>query len=119
MNMPFNCGCAAPASASANACATPVACFSPIAAEYVALGAAIGSNCEPCLKYHVAAALKVGITLPDIAKAVAMAAKVKETPARAILKLAEQLTQTGGESAGASCAAPAPGSTAGCGCSAA
>jgi len=119
MNMPFNCGCAAPAPASNNACATPVASYSPIAAEYVALGAAIGANCEPCLKYHVAAALKVGITLPDIAKAVAMAAKVKETPARAILKLAEQLTQTGGESAGASCAAPAPGSTAGCGCSAA
>ena len=119
MNMPFNCGCAAPAPASNNASATPVAGFSPIAAEYVALGAAIGANCEPCLKYHVAAALKVGITLPDIAKAVAMAAKVKETPARAILKLAEQLTQTGGESAGASCAAPAPGATAGCGCSAA
>jgi RNA polymerase sigma-70 factor (ECF subfamily) len=123
MNMPFNCGCAAPAPApapaSAPACATPVAGFSPIAAEYVALGAAIGANCEPCLKYHVAAALKVGISLPDIAKAVAMAAKVKETPARAILKLAEQLTQNGGESAGASCAAPAPGSNAGCGCSAA
>jgi len=117
MNMPFNCGCAAPA--SANTCAAPVAGFSPIAAEYVALGAAIGANCEPCLKYHVAAALKVGITLPDIAKAVAMAAKVKETPARAILKLAEQLTQTGGGSAGASCGAPAPDAAAGCGCSAA
>jgi AhpD family alkylhydroperoxidase len=116
MNIPSNCGCAA--SAPVNTCATPVAGFSPIAAEYVALGAAIGANCEPCLKYHVAAALKVGITLPDIAKAVAMAAKVKETPARAILKLAEQLTQTGGENAGISCAAPAPGATAGCGCSA-
>ena len=116
MNMPFNCGCAAPAPASANACATPVAGFSPIAAEYVALGAAIGANCEPCLRYHVAAAVKVGITLPDIAKAVAMAAKVKETPARAILKLAEQLTQAGGESAGAFCAAPAQGAAAGCGC---
>ncbi len=117
MNMPFNCGCAAPA--PVNACATPVSGFSPIAAEYVALGAAIGANCEPCLRYHVAAALKVGITLPDIAKAVTMAAKVKETPARAILKLAEQLTQTSGEGAGASCGATAPGAAAGCGCSSA
>ena len=122
MNMPFNCGCAAPA--SANTCAAPVAGFSPIAAEYVALGAAIGANCEPCLRYHVAAAVKVGITLPDIAKAVAMAAKVKEAPARAILKLAEQLTQAGGDTAGAAassgsgCATPAFGSTSGCGCSA-
>ncbi len=106
MNLPSNCGCAAPT--SSNTCATPVAGFSPIAAEYVALGAAIGANCEPCLKYHVAAALQVGITLPDIAKAVAMAAKVKETPAANILKLAASLTQTGGESAGAA---------AGCGCS--
>lgn len=114
MNISSNCGCAAPT--NSNTGATLAAAYSPIAAEYVALGAAIGANCEPCLKYHVAAALKVGITLPDIAKAVAMAAKVKETPARAILKLAEQLTQPAGA---ASCAAPAPGAAAGCGCSAA
>lgn len=117
MNMPFNCGCAAPAPATANACAAPVAGFSPIAAEYVALGAAIGANCEPCLRYHVAEALKVGISHADIAKAVALAAKVKEAPARSILKLAERLTQPGSESAGSSCAAPAPGAAAGCGCS--
>ena len=115
MNMPFNCGCAAP-SASATM-ATPSAAFSPVAAEYVALGAAIGANCEPCLRYHVAEALKVGISHADIAKAVALAANVKEAPARNILKLAERLTQPGGESAGSSCAAPAPGSSAGCGCS--
>ena len=107
INMPFNCGCAAPAPASANACAAPVTGFSPVAAEYVALGAAIGSNCEPCLKYHVAEALKVGISHADIAKAVAMAAKVKETPARAILKLAEQLTRAGGEAGTNSSGAPA------------
>lgn len=106
MNIPSNCGCAAPASSSA--CATPLAGFSPIAAEYVALGAAIGSNCEPCLRYHVAEALKVGISLPDIAKAIAMAAKVKETPARAILKLAERLTQSGGEAGGETPASAAP-----------
>jgi RNA polymerase sigma-70 factor (ECF subfamily) len=109
MNIPSNCGCAAPA--PANACATPPAAFSPIAAEYVALGAAIGANCEPCLRYHVNEALKVGISAADIAKAVALAAKVKETPARNILKLAERILQPGGE--GASPAAPAGG---GCGC---
>ncbi len=114
MNIPSNCGCAAPT--NSNTGATLAAAYSPIAAEYVALGAAIGANCEPCLKYHVAAALKVGITLPDIAKAVAMAAQVKETPARAILKLAERLTQPGGESTTNPCAAPAP-AAASCGCS--
>ena len=114
MNMPFNCGCAAPAASATTA--TPSAAFSPIAAEYVALGAAIGSNCEPCLRYHVTEALKVGISHADIAKAVAFAAKVKETPARAILKLAERLTQPGGENAGSSGAAPASGAATGCGC---
>jgi len=114
MNIPSNCGCAAPT--SSNACATPVTGFSPIAAAYVAIGAAIASNCEPCLRYHVAAALKVGITLPDIAKAVALAAKVKETPAAAILKLAASLTQTGGETSANPCGTPAS-AAAGCGCS--
>jgi len=114
MNIPSNCGCAAPT--SSNACATPVAGFSPIAAEYVAIGAAIGANCEPCLRYHVAAALKVGITLPDIAKAVALAAKVKETPAASILKLAASLTQTAGETSASPCGTPAS-AAAGCGCS--
>ncbi len=114
MNIPANCGCAAPA--PANACAAPVAGFSPIAAEYVALGAAIGANCEPCLRYHVAEALKVGISHADIAKAVALAAKVKEAPARNILKLAERLTQPTGDNEGACCAEPASGAAAGCGC---
>lgn len=114
MNIPSDYGCAAPA--AANACATPPAAFSPIAAEYVALGAAIGANCEPCLRYHVAEALKVGISAADIAKAVATAAKVKETPARNILKLAERLLQPGGEAGAGSCAA-APSAT-GCGCTA-
>ncbi len=115
MNMPFNCGCAVPSASTTTA--TPSAAFSPVAAEYVALGAAIGANCEPCLRYHVAEALKVGISHADIAKAVALAANVKEAPARNILKLAERLTKPGGESAGSSCAAPASGSSTGCGCS--
>ena len=115
MNVQSNCGCAAPA--PADSCSDSAAGFSPIAAEYVALGAAIGANCEPCLRDHVAEALKVGISQADIAKAVALAANVKEAPARNILKLAERLTKPGGESAGSSCAAPAPGSSAGCGCS--
>lgn len=114
MNMPSSCGCAAPT--NTNSCATPVAGFSPVAAEYVAIGAAIGANCEPCLRFHVREAMKVGITAADIKKAVEMASSVKETPARAILKLAERLTQPGGES-GSECGA-APAASTGCGCSA-
>lgn len=116
MNIPSDCGCAAPA--NANSCAAPAAGFSPIAAQYVAIGAAIGANCEPCLRFHVREALRVGISAADIDKAVAKAASVKETPARSILKLAERLTQPGGEGAPESCAAPARGAATGCGCAA-
>jgi AhpD family alkylhydroperoxidase len=69
-------------------------------AKFVAIGAAIGANCEPCLRHHVREAQQLGISVADIAQAVAVASHVKETPARNILKLAEHLTQPGGDSAG-------------------
>lgn len=106
MSSPSTCGCAAPETCAPSATST----FSAIAAEYVALGAAVGSNCEGCLKYHVQEALRVGISLEDIARAVAQAEKVKATPARAISQLAERLTRS-----------PQPAtasSSGGCGCSA-
>jgi AhpD family alkylhydroperoxidase len=59
--------------------------------ELVAIGAAIAANCEPCLKYHRAQARKLGVAPQDMACAVAMAQKVKEAPARAILELANKL----------------------------
>lgn len=111
MNTPSSCGCAAPA--SPETCAAPATGFSPIAAEYVALGAAIGSNCEPCLRYHVAEALKLGLSHQDIASAIAFAAKVKDTPAKGILRLADQLTRQEGEQCSASSARAGKA----CGCS--
>jgi AhpD family alkylhydroperoxidase len=90
-----SCGRAAP-----ETCASPasaVSLFTPIAAEFVALGAAIGANCEPCLRYHTREAEKLGISKADIAKAVALANQVKETPTRNILRLAERLIEPGGE----------------------
>ncbi len=56
--------------------------------ELVAIGAAIGANCEPCFKYHLQEAQKAGVARDDIALAVATARKVKEAAAQAILKLA-------------------------------
>lgn len=67
--------------------------FSPAVAELVAIGAAIASNCDPCLRYHVHEAEKLGVTTTDIGRAVATATKVKEAPHRNILRLAERLTQ--------------------------
>ncbi len=59
-------------------------------AELVAIGAAIGANCEPCFKYHYDQARKLGVSDLDMRYAVDLAQKVKDTPARAMLTLAER-----------------------------
>jgi AhpD family alkylhydroperoxidase len=56
--------------------------------ELVAIGAAIGANCDPCFKYHFREARKAGVGRDEIALAVATARKVKEAAAGEILKLA-------------------------------
>jgi AhpD family alkylhydroperoxidase len=73
---------------------TPASLFTPAVAELVAIGAAIAANCEPCLRYHNAEAGKLGISVGDIARAVELAAKVKDAPHRNIMRLAAKLTQT-------------------------
>jgi AhpD family alkylhydroperoxidase len=72
----------------------PVSLFTPAVAELVAIGAAIAANCDPCLRYHTGEAGKLGVTLGDIARAVELAARVKDAPHRNIMRLAARLTQT-------------------------
>ena len=66
--------------------------YSPAVNELVAIGAAIAANCEPCLKYHYHEAQQLGVSKADMARAVGMGAKVKDSPHQAILKLADRLT---------------------------
>jgi AhpD family alkylhydroperoxidase len=66
--------------------------YNDAVAELVAIGAAIGANCEPCFKYHFAQARRLGATKRDIALAVAMAEAVKAAPAKAIRELAAKHT---------------------------
>lgn len=66
--------------------------YSPAVNELVAMGAAIAANCEPCLKYHYREAQQLGVTKEDMARAVEMGARVKDSPHQAILKLAGRLT---------------------------
>ena len=68
--------------------------FTPAVKELVAIGAAIAANCEPCLRYHVRAAKELGVSSADVASAIEMAAKVKDVPHQAILKLGARLTET-------------------------
>jgi AhpD family alkylhydroperoxidase len=75
--------------------------FTPAVAELVAIGAAIGANCEPCFKYHYGRAQELGVPRADMAQAVELADRVKRAPAQNMLLLADNLlgtslsTQTG------------------------
>ena len=64
--------------------------FTEQVAELVAIGAAIASNCEPCFKFHCDQARKLGVADADMRRAVDLAQKVKETPARSVLTLASR-----------------------------
>jgi 4-carboxymuconolactone decarboxylase len=54
----------------------------------VSLGAAIASNCIPCIKYHVPEARKAGLSDIQIKQAVRVADKVRRVPARMVLQAA-------------------------------
>jgi 4-carboxymuconolactone decarboxylase len=56
--------------------------------ELVSLGAAIASNCIPCIEYHIPVAKRVGLSDIQIKEAVQIADKVRQVPARAVLQTA-------------------------------
>lgn len=59
--------------------------------ELVSLGAAIASNCVPCIEFHVPAARKAGFTDAQILEAIAKADSIKQVPARKVLDAARAL----------------------------
>jgi len=63
----------------------------PATTELVAIGAALGANCESCLRYHYGQARRLGVRSEAVAEAVRVAQAVKDTPARAMLELAAKL----------------------------
>jgi AhpD family alkylhydroperoxidase len=58
--------------------------------ELVALGAAIGASCEPCLKFHYDKARKLGVPVAAMREAVRIGEAVKQASAKNILGLAER-----------------------------
>lgn len=80
--------------------------------ELVAIGAAIASNCSPCLEHHVGKAHDLGIDDTVIRAAIQTARVVKAAPARAVLRRADELlTAATAPTAAAAEAAPTPGPT--------
>jgi AhpD family alkylhydroperoxidase len=68
----------------------PESIYTDAIAELVAIGAAIASNCEPCFRFHYDRARKLGVSKEDMARAVKTAQMVKDSPAKAILQLADR-----------------------------
>ncbi len=64
--------------------------------ELVALGAALGSNCVPCIEYHIPEARKAGLSDEQINEAIRLADKVRQVPAKKVLDTAVSLLQKEG-----------------------
>lgn len=58
--------------------------------ELVALGGSVGSNCVPCVVFHIGAARECGLTDAEIREAIDGADKVKQVPAGLVLNAAFQ-----------------------------
>ena len=69
--------------------------LTPREKELVAIGAAIGSNCVPCIEYHIPLARKIGMTDAQIVAAIELANKVKQVPARNVYETALRLVSGG------------------------
>ncbi len=69
--------------------------LSPSERELVALGAALGSNCIPCLEHHIPEARKAGLTDAQIAEAIRLADTLRQVPAREVLDAAVRILRDG------------------------
>ncbi len=77
--------------------------FNERVAELVAIGASIASNCEPCLRHHHRKAVELGISNEDMIQAVNVALRVKDQPARAMVRLAQKLLVSEAAQGGGGC----------------
>ncbi len=76
--------------------------------ELIAIGAALASHCEPCLRYHIRRATEVGCTIQEMRRAVEIAQNVKATPARLLTNLAARLLGSSSAKPGRECPGDAP-----------
>ncbi len=59
--------------------------------ELIAIGSSIAGNCLPCLRYHFAEAIRLGVSIVEIKEAIKIGKTVKEKPINDIYKLADDL----------------------------
>jgi len=69
--------------------------LTPRERELTAIGAAIASNCVPCIEYHIPQARKVGLSDLQIREAIELSDKVRKVPADKVLQTAHALLDAG------------------------
>jgi len=79
--------------------------LSSVERELVALGAALGSNCVPCIEHHVPAAREAGLDDRQISEALRLADRIRRAPARKVFETAFNLLRASASGA----TEPAPG----------
>lgn len=62
--------------------------LTPRETSLVALGAALASNCVPCIEHHVPLARKNGLSDAEIAAGIELADRIRQVPARKVFEAA-------------------------------
>jgi AhpD family alkylhydroperoxidase len=65
--------------------------LSPRDRALVGLGAALGSNCIPCVEHHIPTARSAGLSDDEIRAALNIADSIRQVPARRVLARANEL----------------------------
>lgn len=65
--------------------------LTPRERELVALGAAMGSNCVPCVEHHIPESQRAGLTGLEVREAIEYADRIRQVPARKVLDAALKL----------------------------
>ncbi len=61
--------------------------------ELVAIGAALASNCVPCVEYHIPMAKRAGLSDAQINEAIKIAEMVRKVPADKVFEIALELVE--------------------------
>ena len=84
----------------------------------VSLGAALASNCVPCIEFHIPGARRAGLSDREIEAALEIADKVRQVPARAVLETALARIETSpddsADAVSSECGCTGPDQTIGC-----
>jgi len=61
--------------------------------EFIAIGASVSANCQPCIKYHVAQAREMKINEAEIQQAIDVGKMVRKGAAGQMDELLEELSK--------------------------